>query len=428
MRNRSPHVVEALAGERVLSVHAGWEFSLALLEGGTVVGWGWNTYGQLGIAGQGAAGPRACFPTPTAMAGFGEAPLMFDDEERENLDDGADVDMKDNQMQTEGAATSAKGGHGSLGSHARGADAKGAVAPRGDTCSLPPPPTLSTMPDGGTGGKGGRCEMCGRAASTAADMCLCPVECTNAFKEDALAHKATPRERPKKWGGTMYDDDGIGKKRDIELGEEPYRRMMGIGRDSVASLGCDWDEDAAPLCEGGAALPPGGPIQYASEKGNSITCVHVARTEASMAQAAFALAARAACLGRRHLMCVCLTCRAGRVGEGGLEWIYGGPPEVGKEVEVRGGAGRRWGGKAVLVATGYTHTVIASQDGGLWACGSNEHGQLGNSGRSRLQLLGARMGVHMHITTVLFHVQHNKVGALDYLTQQVRRSGLYLYA
>jgi alpha-tubulin suppressor-like RCC1 family protein len=45
--NRSPQVVEALMGERVVSVHAGWEFSLALLEGGTVVGWGWNTYGQV---------------------------------------------------------------------------------------------------------------------------------------------------------------------------------------------------------------------------------------------------------------------------------------------------------------------------------------------------------------------------------------------
>jgi len=35
----------------------------------------------------------------------------------------------------------------------------------------------------------------------------------------------------------------------------------------------------------------------------------------------------------------------------------------------------------VLVATGYTHTLVASLDGGLWACGSNAHGQLGEAFR-----------------------------------------------
>lgn len=77
VRNRSPQCVEALGADKVLSVHAGWEFSLALLEGGTVVGWGWNTYGQLGIAGAGAAGDQACYSTPTAMAGFGEVDLCM---------------------------------------------------------------------------------------------------------------------------------------------------------------------------------------------------------------------------------------------------------------------------------------------------------------------------------------------------------------
>ncbi len=34
----------------------------ALLEGGTVVGWGWNAYGQLGLGGKGAAGTKfTCF-------------------------------------------------------------------------------------------------------------------------------------------------------------------------------------------------------------------------------------------------------------------------------------------------------------------------------------------------------------------------------
>ena len=50
--NRSPQVVEAMKGEPVLSVHTGWEYSLALLDGGTVVGWG--AYGQLDIGGRGA--------------------------------------------------------------------------------------------------------------------------------------------------------------------------------------------------------------------------------------------------------------------------------------------------------------------------------------------------------------------------------------
>lgn len=95
--------------------------------------------------------------------------------------------------------------------------------------------------------------------------------------------------------------------------------------------GNDWDEDAAPICDGGLGLPKGGPIRYASEPGV--------------------------------------------VGEGGLSWI-GQAPVVGKEI---GGTGceRRWGGKAVLVATGYTHTVIVSDDECVYACGLNEHGQLG---------------------------------------------------
>jgi hypothetical protein len=82
------------------------------------------------------------------------------------------------------------------------------------------------------------------------------------------------------------------------------------------------------VCEGGLALPPGGPIQYANE--------------------------------------------AGKEGGGGLLW-YGTPPVVGKAVGVEG----RWGGKAVLVAAGYTHSVVVSADGGVWACGLNTHGQLG---------------------------------------------------
>jgi len=49
--------------------------------------------------------------------------------------------------------------------------------------------------------------------------------------------------------------------------EEPYRRMMGLGRESRATLGDDWDEDAAPICDGGLALPPGGPVQDASPPG-----------------------------------------------------------------------------------------------------------------------------------------------------------------
>ena len=57
-------------------------------------------------------------------------------------------------------------------------------------------------------------------------------------------------------------------------------------------------------------------------------------------------------------------------------------PEVGKQVRVEvdvGGKERRrlWGGKARMVATGYTHTMIVSEDGGLWGCGLNDHGQLG---------------------------------------------------
>ena len=78
---------------------------------------------------------------------------------------------------------------------------------------------------------------------------------------------------------------------------------------------------------GGGALPPGGPIKY--------------------------------------------TLPPTHKGETGLEW-YGTPPEVGRE-----GGGGRWGRKAVLVAAGCTHSVVVAEGRGVWACGLNNHGQLG---------------------------------------------------
>ena len=100
-------------------------------------------------------------------------------------------------------------------------------------------------------------------------------------------------------GFGLYDDEAEDNMVDdehateSEHGEEPYRRLMNIGANSHATQGDNWDEDAAPICDGGGGLPPGGPIKYALPPT--------------------------------------------RMGERGLEW-YGTPPEVGRE-----GGGGRWG-------------------------------------------------------------------------------------
>ncbi|EKX49192.1 hypothetical protein GUITHDRAFT_48795, partial [Guillardia theta CCMP2712] len=60
MSDRSPCLVPALSGENVLCVAAGWDFSLAILEGGKVVGWGWDRKGQLGMGIQVVEGAGGC--------------------------------------------------------------------------------------------------------------------------------------------------------------------------------------------------------------------------------------------------------------------------------------------------------------------------------------------------------------------------------
>jgi hypothetical protein len=176
VRNRSPVEVEALRAERVLSVHAGWEFSLALLEGGTVVGWGWNTHGQLGIAGLGAAGPRACFPTPTAMAGFGDAPLLSDDEltAADGLAGGPGGGGRHAKLEAEHGASDAmmRDADGALAAALPKSAAPRKPAGQGGgqaqerpeyrSGQPPPPPTLSVTPVGGWGGQGATCHACGR--------------------------------------------------------------------------------------------------------------------------------------------------------------------------------------------------------------------------------------------------------------------------
>jgi len=179
--NRSPQEVEALKGERVLSVHAGWEYSLALLEGGTVVGWGWNTYGQLGIGGQGAAGPRACYPCPTAMAGFGEAPAASMRDDSEGIDapaaagGGVPSGGGDNGHVARGGGGGGGGGGVGSGSTDGLVSSSARWWVQGEASGVPPP-TLSTTPPGFLGGKGGVCAICGWRGESAADMCPCPAE------------------------------------------------------------------------------------------------------------------------------------------------------------------------------------------------------------------------------------------------------------
>ena len=72
---------------------------------------------------------------------------------------------------------------------------------------------------------------------------------------------------------------------------------------------------------------------------------------------------------------------------------------------VRGPAGPAFGGSSVVMAAcGDKHTLVVTQDGGLWACGNNRNGQLGlDDKRNRLvfERVGGATGAALHRARVL---------------------------
>ena len=72
---------------------------------------------------------------------------------------------------------------------------------------------------------------------------------------------------------------------------------------------------------------------------------------------------------------------------------------------VEEGTGAAFGGSSVVMAAcGDTHTLVVTQDGGLWACGNNRNGQLGlDDTRNRLvfERVGGNTGAAFHRARVV---------------------------
>ncbi|XP_062513576.1 probable E3 ubiquitin-protein ligase HERC4 isoform X2 [Corticium candelabrum] len=80
-------------------------------------------------------------------------------------------------------------------------------------------------------------------------------------------------------------------------------------------------------------------------------------------------------------------CSSGQLGQGGIDDAYVSTPlRVKAPVE----DSRNYLNCVISVGCGWEHTVIATEEGELYSCGSNDHGQLGlTTGRKRFERVGA---------------------------------------
>ena len=89
LRQRSPKVVEALAGERVVMAACGENHSVALTDSGSVYAWGSGANGRLGI-GDGSGDSGGVGGSGGGGGGGGEAPAQMSTPTRVDFTDGDD--------------------------------------------------------------------------------------------------------------------------------------------------------------------------------------------------------------------------------------------------------------------------------------------------------------------------------------------------